>query len=239
MADSIKKRIIDAILLRAANVRRSYGFKTDIGKNIELYRVVNRTVPAISIWPEFTEITDQYKIVSRQLRLKIEGIVELEVDDDYHSIIENIEADIIEAMTGTVLDLDFTSGGDGTNVPEPGHEVVGEVSGTTGIIESVTVDSGAWGSSDAAGQFRLRRVFQDFTSETLEINGISDMATIPGTMARTASEDLACGGLVEDIILIESGNVEYPEQSEVIAGCSAVFGIVFSTDRGNPYKLAT
>ena len=235
MTDTIKKRIIDAVVEKGAEVRRSRGYRTDIGKNIQIYRTQNISVPAIAIWPETETVTQVHSENRHELPIRVEGLVGLGTQD-YHELIEKIIGDIIEMMTGTKFDLDYLSAGDATNIAEPGDLVVGETSGAEAIVESFTVDSGTWGGGDAAGTFILRRLTGTFEGEDLTIDGVSGLAQTSGTISRTKAEVSTGGGLVDDIVLAGAGREEYPESGEQIAGSSAVFLITYFTEQGNPYS---
>lgn len=240
MTDTIRQRIIDAVKVKGAEVRRSKGYRTDIGKNIKIYRTQNITLPAIGIWPGTDVVTQMHGDNQHAMPVKVEGIVALGADD-YHELVEKILGDIIEMMTGTKWVLDYSSGGDATNTPEPGDLIVGETSGAEAVLESFSTDSGSWGLGTAAGFFTLRRLEppQEFEAEDLTINGVTGLAQTAGSVTKSKAEVTTCDGLVEDIILSGAGNEEYPETGEQIVGSSAVFNIIYFTIAGNPYSQPT
>jgi hypothetical protein len=235
MTDTIRKRIIDAVIEKGAEVRRSKGYRLDIGKNIQVYRTQNVTLPAIGIWPEVETVTQVHGENRHDMPIRVEGIVQLGTQD-YHELIEKILGDIIEMMTGTKYGLDYSSGGDATNVPEPGDLIVGETSGAEARLESYTTDSGGWGAGDAAGDFILRRLSGVFESEDLTIDGVSGLAQTTGSVSKSKAEVTTGGGLVEDIVLSGAGKEDYAESGEQVAGSSAVFIITYFTELGNPYS---
>ena len=235
MTDTIRQRIIDAVVEKGAEVRRSKGYRTDIGKNIQIYRSQNVTLPAIGVWPEIETVSQVHGENRNEMPVRIEGIMALG-SGDYHELVEKIIGDIIEMMTGTKFDLDYSSGGDATNTPEPGDLVVGESSGAEAVVESFTTDSGTWGGGDAAGFFTLRRLTGVFESEDLTIDGVSGLAQTAGSVVKTKAEVSTGAGLVEDIILTEAGRGDYSESGEQVIGSVAVFNIIYFTELGNPYS---
>jgi len=240
MTDTIRQRIIDAIVVKGSEVRRSGGYRSDIGRNIQIYRTQNVTVPAIGIWPGTEIVTQVHGGNRNEMPVKVEGIVALG-SDDYHSLVEKIIGDIIEMMTGTKYVLDYSSGGDATNTPEPGDLIVGETSGAEAIVESFATDSGSWGLGTAAGFFTLRRLTPnaEFEAEDLTIDGVVGLAQTSGSMTKLKAEATTCDNLVDDIVLIGAGKEEYPESGEQIVGSAAVFNIIYFTIAGNPYSQPT
>jgi hypothetical protein len=235
MTDTIRHRIIDAVVEKGAEVRRSKGYRTEVGKNIQIYRTQNITLPAIGIWPETETVIQVHGGNRHEMPIKVEGIMALGTDS-IHVTVEKIIADIIEMMTGTKYVLDYSSGGDATNVPEPGDLVVGESSGAEAIVESFTVDSGEWGLGTAAGDFTLRRLSGVFEAEDLTIDGVSGLAQTSGSVSKTKAEISTGGGLVEDIILAGAGRSDYPESGEQVVGSEVVFNVIYFTELGNPYS---
>jgi hypothetical protein len=235
MTDTIRQRIIDAVEEKGAEVRRSKGYRTDIGKNIQLYRTQNIMVPAIGVWPGTEVVTQVHGENRHEMPVTIEGIVSLGTQD-YHELIEKILGDIIEMMTGTKFTIDYLNGGDATNNPEPGDVILGETSGAAAIIEDFTTDSGSWGSGDAAGFFTLRRLAGVFEAEDLTIDGVTGLAETAGSVTKTKAEVSTGGGLVEDIILVAAGRDDSPESGEQNVGSIAVFNVIYFTELGNPYS---
>ena len=156
--------------------------------------------------------------------------------DDYHVLVEKIIGDIIEMMTGTKFTIDYLSGGDATNNPEPGDIILGETSGAAAIIESFTTDSGSWGAGDAEGFFTLRRLAGVFEAEDLTIDGVVGLAETAGSVTKTKAEISTGGGFVEDIILASAGQQDYPESGEQVVGSMAIFNVIYFTELGNPYS---
>jgi hypothetical protein len=238
MTDTIRQRIIDAIKEKGSEVRRSMGYRTDIGKNIQIYRTQNISVPAMGIWPGTEVVTQVHGGNQNEMPIRVEGIMALGAND-YHEMVEKIIGDIIEMMTGIKYVLDYSSGGDATNVAEPGDVVLGETSGAEAVVESFTTGSGSWGLGTAAGFFTLRRLTGEFEAEDLTINGVVGLAQTSGGMAKSKPETTTCGDLVEDIILAGAGREDYPESGEQIVGSMAVFNIIYFTVIGNPYSQPT
>lgn len=238
MTDTIRHRIIDAIVAKGAEVRREKGYRTDIGKHIQIYRTQNIMPPAMGIWPQTEEVTQIHGANHHSMPIRIEGVMALEAND-YLEMVEKIIGDIIEMMTGTKYVLEYSSGGDATHTPHEGDLIVGETSGAEAVIESFTTDSGTWGLGTAAGFFTLRRLVGEFEAEDLTINGVTGLAQTMGTVTKSKAESTTGGDLVEDIILAQVGTEDYPESGEQIAGSVAIFNIIYDTEVGNPYSQPT
>ena len=75
---------------------------------------------------------------------------------------------VIGKQTSIYDQITFTSGG--TYVPKPDETVIGNTSGETAVVVSVTLSSGAWADGDAAGTILYKSASGAFTSsETVKI----------------------------------------------------------------------
>lgn len=233
MTDPIRQQIIEAVESKVAEIRISKGYKTDMGKNIRSYMRYQENLPFISIWPGLEEANREYGNVVASMPIKVEGVVSLGGGDRVE-LFEQILADIIENIVGVKWVLDFTSGG--THRPSAGDAVVGATNGAEAILESVSLDSGAWADGDAAGSFTLRRKSGTFIAENLDIGGESNVATTDGTISSQSAEYTTTNDLADDIIYISGGLEEFPEGYENVVGMSANFQINYPIIHGNPYQ---
>ncbi len=124
----------------------------------------------------------------------------------------------------------------GLAAPAPGQTVVGATSGATGRVVSVQVNSGAWGTSDAAGVLILSMVAGAFAdNEALQVSGstcaLADGADVKGLRGYAAA-NWAAGDHLQVMPDIDLG-IEAPDvnsQFDDPAGESiAPGGVVFST----------
>jgi hypothetical protein len=72
--------------------------------------------------------------------------------------------------------LDFTSGG--TTPIAVGDTIVGETGSATGVVQSITLTSGAWADGDAAGVIRLHAKTGTFETETIKVGANLNLANI-------------------------------------------------------------
>jgi hypothetical protein len=233
MSDSIRQQIIEAVVVKIAEIRIDKGYKTDMGKNVDVYKMHNPSLPYVAVWPGLEEINREYGSNQINMNMKVEGVQEIG-SGDMMELSEQILADLIENIAGIKWTLDFTSGG--THVPSVGDTVTGETSGATAYIESITLDSGSWAGGDAAGSFTLRRKVGVFISEDLEIGGESNVATTDGTITSSSAESTTTDDLADDIQYVSGGLEEYPESGNEVVGMSANFIIAYPITMGNPYS---
>lgn len=82
------------------------------------------------------------------------------------------------AWAGTTYGLLFTSGG--TSEVEVGDTLTGSSSAATAVVSSITLSSGSWAGTDAAGQFVLTSQSGTFQSETLNEGANTNVCNIVG-----------------------------------------------------------
>jgi len=233
MSDPIRQQIIEAVVLKAAEIRTSKGYMTEMGKYINLLARHNQNIPFIAIWPGSEQSRREYGNNVMSMNLKVEG-ARLIGSGDRMELSEQILADIIENIIGDKWILDFSSGG--THVPTPGDIIIGAGSATTAILESISLSSGSWAGGDAVGTFTIRRKIGTFVSENLNIGGESNVATTDGSIVHRSAEYTTSNQLADDIQYISGGLEEYPEGWEEVVGMSANFIISYPIIIGNPYQ---
>ena len=88
------------------------------------------------------------------------------------------------ALAGTTYGLLFTSGG--AHEVEVGDTLTGATSAATAVVSSITLSSGSWAGTDAAGQFILTGQSGTFQSENLDEGANSNVCTIAGDSSSAA-----------------------------------------------------
>lgn len=238
MTDTIREQIISAVESKLAIIRTSKGYQTECGKTI--FRIKKSLNPdeldAIVIWPRMEENSREYGIDQKIMPIEVQGL-KLFGDSNASLISEQILGDLQEALIGKRWELAFTSGG--TYQPQPGDEIEGATSGATALIESVSVDSGAWENGDAAGSFTLRRLSETFESENLNIGANSNIATTNASITYEGPIESTTDDLADDIIYQSGGTDEYPDPEQLAVGASIVVNIVYRTISGNPFSQPT
>jgi hypothetical protein len=236
MSDTIRKQIIENIASYLANVRRNRAYNTDIGQNVYKAKKAQIITPAIIIWPGVEDSLREYRIDQHSMPLRVDGLKEYG-EDNPSDVSELMLGDLIEIMTARAWDLTFSSGG--TERPEVGDAIIGATSGATAIIESWSKSSGEWQDGDVAGTFRIRRKVGTFENENLDIGANLNLATASGAITGYTIENLLTGDLADDIIYVQGGTEEYPDQGQEAVGASASFQIIYRTQTGNPYQQIT
>ena len=74
--------------------------------------------------------------------------------------------------------IDFTSGG--TYEIKEGDVITGDTSGATATVIRVVLRTGTWAGGDAEGRLILTNQTGNFVSETLDVGGTLDVATVAG-----------------------------------------------------------
>ncbi len=229
MSDTIRERIIAAIITKLADIMVSNAYATGIGARVERVRPVFQAaeLPAISVTPQ-AETAERIcgKMVCT-MPVTAEGIV---LHGSYNPSImsEKMLGDFISCLTGIEKMLSFTSGG--TYQIVPGDVITGATSAKTAIVIQVTLSSGTWAAGTASGTLRLRLQSGDFVAENLNVRAILNVATI----AANSSLIPHLGGLVDDIYYSGGGPEIYPESGADITGCPATFIIKYKVVLGNP-----
>jgi len=87
-------------------------------------------------------------------------------------------------------DLTKISFTNGEHAPVVGETVTGAVSGSTGIVDYVDVDSGAWGTSDAAGTLYMHSTTGDWDDDDENIKDPSDnVCAVASSVASDAGDN--------------------------------------------------
>lgn len=237
MSDTIRKQIISAIETRLAIVRTANGFNAECGATVELAKknLGEKACPFLVVWPGDEQSSREYGADNHLMELQVDGVA-LFGSSDPSDVIEDIFADIVEALCGAQLSLDFDSG---SSEIEVGDTVEGATTETTAYVGAVSVASGSWAGGDAAGTLTLRRKTGDgfADDENLDISGgDANAATVDGTATLSKPTTLSTGGLAEDIEYAGGGAFDYPEAGEKMVGVSVVFAVSYKTKAGNPYS---
>jgi hypothetical protein len=237
MADSIREQIISAMTTKLANIRKKYGYNTDCGSQV--FRglpvpISKDYLPASSIMPLLDANENLNGRVRRVMQIRVQGLKEFGSDNP-SNVSENVFADLIECIQGIIWTLGYDSGG--TNIPVPGDSVIGEDSGATAIIESVSLNSGTWSGGNASGDLALRRLTGEFEDdEELTIAGNAGALTVDGTAISQDAITSTTGGLAENIFYMSGGLDSYPEHDDQVVGATITFNVEYKTLPGNPYS---
>jgi hypothetical protein len=237
MADSIREQIISAMTTKLAKIRKKYGYTSDCGRNVFRGLPVplhEDFFPALSIIPVLEASEGRHGRDFRIMQVHIQA-VKLFGSENPSEISEQLLADIIECIQGIVWTLGYDSGG--TNIPVPGDSALGETSSATAIVESVTLNGGAWAGGNAAGDLALRRLSGEFSNnEELTIAGNSGVVTVDGLASGEDGVASTTGGLAELIEYVSGGLENYPEHNDKVVGATTVFNVGFKTKVGDPYS---
>lgn len=242
MADSIREQIISALETKLFKIRVKYAFNTDCG--LTVFRglpvpVSEEFLPASSIMPGSESAENRHGRSFQIMRVRMNAVKIFDEDESPSDISEKILADIIECIQGPLMTVGFDSGG--PYIPLPGDSFVSNTMlggvGATGIIESFTLDSGAWADGDAAGSLILRRFSGEVSNnETLVIDGNDDAATADGDSSNENALDSSTDSLADLIEYVSGGLDSYPEHDERAVGATVEFNIGYKTLVGDPYN---
>lgn len=236
MVETIRERIIQAVIAKLAEATVARGYQYDIGANVRRVdsRLSEDDLPACNVWPQQEQVRQEYGLNVCEMEIKVEALA-LIGDGNASQISERLLGDLIEALTATKYSLQFTSGG--PYVPVVGDEIEGASSGATGYIEQIALDSGSWAAGDAAGTMTLRRAGGLFVAgEALEAGTDPDVATVAASPTGQGPTATTTAGLAERIAYVQGGPGAYPDAADVVAGTVAAFSIVYRTQAGNPYE---
>jgi hypothetical protein len=237
MTETIRNRIIEAVVTKLGQALVSKGYQMSAGANVRLVdrKLSPEECPCFGVFPQVENVTQEYGMNVHDMSLTVEGLA-LHGDLNPSLVCERLLGDLIEAMTGVKWTLSVTSGG--PYEPQVGETITGGTSGATGYIESITLSSGSWLAGDAVGTIVFRRGSGTFAaSEKLAIGGNSDVATV--VEAPTAQNPAAttAAGLADRISYLQGGVTTYPDAGEIVSGAMASFMIRYKTKVGNPYAL--
>jgi hypothetical protein len=243
MSETIRERIIAAIIDRMAIIRTDNGFNTDCGANV--FRAARKIDPsqldAVTVFPRRDSATGEFGSLAVTMPVEVQGLAEIgtietetegERAERVSVLIESILGDLIEAMTGDRWSIAFTSG---SREPVAGDAFTGATSDATGVVESVTVTSGSWSAGTAAGSIKFRRRVGEFQAETIDIGSEANVATVGATVTRESAIELVTGSLADGIYYQGGGVDDYQEAGDQAVGVSAAFTITFPVLVGNPY----
>jgi len=232
--ETIREQIILAIISKLAVIRTTAGYNTDCGANV--HRALKMLDPdelsACVVWPKSEEAGRQYGSGMQVMPIRVEGLV-LHGAANPSVVSELILGDLIEAMTGIVWTLGFTSGG--TYEIEAGDAIEGATGGATAYVVGVSLSSGSWAGGDAAGTLTLRRSTGTFQAENLDVGANSNVAAIAGEPTGSGPIDTTTGGLADAIEYAGGGIDEYPEGADQTTGVLTRWNIKYRTRNGDPY----
>jgi len=232
MADSIRELIIQSIVSRLADIRKSKGYQTESGRYV--YRGIKRIdeafLPACAVWAGEETAETLYDNLSIEMPVRVEMLAFF--GDDNPSVVgERLLADVIECLLSAKQVIAFTTGVSSVSV---GNTLTGVTSGATGYVESVSVSSGSWAGGNAAGTITLRRFSKAFAAgELLKIGTTVKCTVATATMTGVVSNVLTYG---QGINYQGGGYDNYPESGESVIMVSALFHIRYTTKEGNPYS---
>ena len=233
MTDTIRERIVSAIVTGLAAVRTTAGYNTEIGAAV--YRARSAMdpddAPLTNVFAgRETAIADRYGRTRITLPVTVEAAATF-TGDAHYTTEELLLGDLIEAMTATVWTLAFNSG---TVAIAVGDTVTGATSTATGYVAGVTVSTGSWAGGDAAGTLTLRRATGTFAAESLKVSGAVRAAT-SGSISGQAAPARMTAGLADAITYTEGGAAGRANLDAKLTGVSAEFSVIYSTVAGNPY----
>jgi hypothetical protein len=234
MADSIREQIIQAVITRLAIITTANGFNTGIGATVERAKknLPPDDLPACVVWPKPETVARDYGRGLFSMPLQIEGLM-LHGSTAPSTLVEQMLADMIEAIIGVGHSVAYTSGG--TYEIAAGDTIEGAASGATALVQAVSVTSGAWEDGDAAGTLTLRRVYGTFEAENLDVGANTNVATIAGAPSATDPIAATTASLAESIEYAGGGADDYPEGNEQATGMITNWNIFYRTISGDPY----
>lgn len=232
--NTIREQIIQAIISKLAVIRTANGYNTDAGANVQrVLKVMDPAeLPGCVVWPKSETMTYDYGAGLHVMPLQVDAL-QLHGSNNPSVIAEQLLGDLIEAMTGIVWSLSFTSGG--IYEIQVGDTIEGATSSATAYVTGVSVTSGSWAGGDAAGTLTLRRLTGTFQAENLNVVGGNSVAAIAGGPAGTDPLDGTTGGLAEVIEYAGGGVDEYPEGGDQATGVVTNWNIKYRTLAGDPY----
>ena len=237
MADTIRERIIAAMVLKLAEITTANGYNTAIGANVFRAQpnVLSASMPAAVLFPRMESSAKEY---GKQINTMIMEVNGLSLMGTYNAsvVAELILGDLITCMIGLEYTRTFTSGG--TYQIKAGDTIIGATSAATGKVLAVTLTTGSWASGTAAGTIRFRAQTGTFQSEVLKVLTNADVATIAGAATAIQAKDISGGLLVDDISYTGGGVETYPAMTDDAVIVMATFSVTYQTNIGNPYSQA-
>lgn len=231
MDDSIRERIIQALVTRLAIIRTANGFQTNAGANVIRARTAfdPAECPCLIVFPG---VETRPNDPDKELVLRVQGAAVYGASSP-DVIAEQIRSDVEEALTCPQWTVTYTSGG--TYQVVAGNTITGATSGATGYVQSVTLASGTWAGGNAAGTMVIRRKTGTFAAENVNVGATTNVATVSATVPATLQLALCTASLASAIHYTGGGVEEYTQKSDTVVSCHADFKVVYATKRGNPF----
>jgi len=238
MTDSIREQICTAFKTRLQKILTSNQYNSDMGSNVmrsHLPPVDGSLAPAIGFHLDDEENLQAYEqSEQKELPIRVQGVSKKISPNTYAETTELLYADICECVLCEEWSVGYDSGG--TTEIEAGDTIIDETTGATGLVESLTLDSGSWAGGDAAGTFTLRRVTGFFRNNSdLQVGVDTGLATVDGTPSGTGALELTTNNLCE-AITFSTGNIKTPESDGNAVGVQIVIRVIYRSIAGNPYS---
>ena len=232
MTDTIRERIISAIVTALAAVRTANGYATEAGAAVYRCEVAldPESAPFLNVFPQPETVEhDRYGNPVHTMPVIIEAVAEF--DETPSEVAEQLLGDLIECGTGVVYYLPFTGG---KSEIKAGDTITGATSGATAYVSAVSVTSGAWAELNAAGTLTLKRLAKVFQTEALNVGAVASASTT-GAITGQYPEARMTAGLADSIRYTAGGVSEYPHRDKHLTGQQITLEIVYTTSPGNPY----
>jgi len=234
MSDSIREQIISAVMTRLEIILTTKGFNTNIGATVERAKknLDPSDLPACVVWPKMETVVRDYGRGLYAMSMQIEALA-LHGSTDPSELVEQMLADLIEAMIGATYTLSYTSGG--TYEVKAGDTITGATSGATALVQSLTLTGGTWAAGTAAGVLTLRRVYGTFVAENLKVGANANVATIAAAPDGSDPVAATTASLADSIEYAGGGADDYPEGKDQATGVISNWNIYYRTISGDPY----
>lgn len=240
MSDTIRERIIAALIPRLGEITPARAYHQALGSHVIRARVDvdPEECPCVVLLPRPEEVTRQYGADVHVMEVDIEAVAVFGADNP-SEVAEQMLGDVVECVTARKWILGYASGGPAEI--EAGDKLTGATPETAAVVDAVELNSGAWAGGDAAGTLTLRRLSGRFQlGEHLnQEGGQADIATASSKLSKVSPEAGACAGLADDIRYTRGGPEGYPRSEETTVGVKATFEITYRTVPGNPYAQPT
>ena len=236
MPDSIREQIISAFGTQLTSLLIANQYSSDMGAEVlrgHLPPLNSSLCPCIGFHIEEEENTALYsRKDDRVLPIRVQGVAKF--GDVLPAVMaEKIYADVNECILSDELTVNYDSGS--TEI-SAGDRITGATSAATGLVISLTLTSGSWGSGNASGALTVRRFTGLFVNnEDLNVGVSSNVATVNGAPTGQSACDLAGGGLV-DAITFFSGGVVVAEIDDMTVSANIIFQARYRVMAGNPYS---
>ena len=180
MAISKKLRLINTIKDRLATIKQTNGYRSNIGNNIVVYSPVGSFDYGIFIFIADTVITSKYGKHEFDTLVRVEAILPfnninalgldlVDVENrETSEILDDLYVDLYECLSGVKQVCTFTNG---ISLVKSG-DIFLDSALKQGYVESVTVTSGSFATSDAAGNIVIRRMESQVSNGTIAVSGV-------------------------------------------------------------------